>query len=412
MISLTDILRRIAAGTLTPQAAIAQSLEAIAARDGDLGAFVRVDPGARAGTGPLAGIAVGVKDIFDTADFATEMGSAIYAGWRPKADAPVVAELKRLGATMVGKTVTTPFASMDPAATRNPRNLAHTPGGSSSGSAAAVAAGLVPLALGTQTGGSVIRPASFCGVAAMKPSYRLLPTEGVKCFAWSLDTVGLFAAGVGDVAQALALLTDRPELTAEGNAPRVGVITQDFAGAPEAEGARALDAAIAAFERAGTKVRPLAAPPEFGAMWQAHPTLQAYEASRSLSWEVMTYGNILPPKVRNELDHGRTLTPLQYDSAQACARAARAAAAMLFETVDVLVTLSAPGPAPESLATTGDPRFNRLWTDLGTPAVNVPAYLAPGGLPVGVQIIAPYGQDGRALAAARILERAVGTLWS
>lgn len=411
MISLTDILRRIDAGALSPQAAIAQSLERIAAQDPGLKAFVRFDPEAKAGTGPLAGVAVGVKDIFDTADFATEMGSAIYAGWRPKADAPVVAELKRLGATAVGKTVTTPFASMDPAETRNPRNLAHTPGGSSSGSAAAVAAGLVPLALGTQTGGSVIRPASFCGVAAIKPSYRLLPTEGVKCFAWSLDTVGLFAAGVADVAQALALLTGRPHLTAEGAAPRVGIITQDFAGAPEPEGARALEAAIAALERAGATVRDLASPPEFGAMWKAHPTLQAYEAARYLSWELMTYSHLLPPKVKSELDQGRLISTGLYDDAQASARAARAAAASLFDEADVLVTLSAPGPAPEGLTTTGDPRFNRLWTDLGTPAVNVPVHLAPGGLPVGVQVIAPYGQDGRALAAARILERSVGKLW-
>lgn len=408
MISLTQTLARIAAGGLTPQAAIAQSLERIAARDRDVKAFVRVDPGAKAGSGPLAGIAVGVKDIFDTADFATEMGSEIYAGWRPKADASVVSELKRLGATAVGKTVTTPFASMDPAATRNPRNLAHTPGGSSSGSAAAVAAGFVPLALGTQTGGSVIRPASFCGVAAIKPSYRLLPTEGVKCFAWSLDTVGLFAAGVADVALALALLTGRPELTAEGATPRVGVITQDFAGPPEAEGAKALEAAIAALERAGARVRELAAPPEFGAMWRAHPTLQAYEAARSLSWEIMTCRHLLPPKVKSELDQGRLISTALYDEARAAATAARAAAGKLFEQADVLVSLSAAGPAPETLATTGDPRFNRLWTDLGTPAVNVPVYLAPGDLPVGVQVIAPYGQDGRALAAARFLEHAVG----
>ncbi|MBX7200388.1 MAG: amidase [Rhodospirillaceae bacterium] len=408
MISLTETLRQIADGRLTPQTAIDRSLSAISETDPALRAFVRFDPAAKAGTGPLAGVAVGVKDIFDTADFATEMGSAIYAGWRPKADAPIVAELKRLGATAVGKTVTTPFASMDPAETRNPRNPAHTPGGSSSGSAAAVAAGMVPLALGTQTGGSVIRPASFCGVAAIKPSYRLLPTEGVKCFAWSLDTVGLFAAGVADVAQALALITGRPDLTATGATPRVGVITQDFAGPPEAEGARALETAIAALERAGATVRALSAPAEFAAMWHAHPTLQAYEASRSLCWELMSYGQILTPKVKGELEHGRTLSTGHYDSVQATARAARAAAGKLFEQADVVISLSAPGPAPETLATTGDPRFNRLWTDLGTPAVNVPVYLAPGNLPVGVQVIAPYGQDGKALAAARFLERAVG----
>ena len=417
LISLVKTLNLIAEGKLSAQAAIDQSLEAIAGLDSGIGAFVRFDELAKAGTGPLAGplagIAVGVKDIFDTADFPTEMGSPIYAGWRPKADAPVVAELKRLGATAIGKTVTTAFASMDPAGTRNPRNPGHTPGGSSSGSAAAVAAGMVPLALGTQTGGSVIRPASFCGVAAIKPSYRLLPTEGVKCFAWSLDTVGLFAAGVADVAQALALLTGRPDLTATGaHAPRIGVITQDFAGAPETEGARALEAAIAAAERAGARVRELPAPAEFGAMWKAHPALQAYEAARSLSWEIMTYSHLLPPKVKEELDRGRLVPVSLYDTAQATAQAARTAAAWVFDGVDVLLSLSAPGPAPVSLATTGDPRFNRLWTDLGTPAVNVPAYLAPGNLPVGVQVIAPYGRDGLALAAAQFLEKALGPVMS
>ena len=195
MISLADLQRRIASGALSADAALAQSQEAITAHDRALGAFVCRDENARAqNAGPLRGIAVGIKDIIDTADFPTEMGSPIYRGFRPRADAPVVAALKRAGATVVGKTTTTAFAANDPTATFNPHNHAHTPGGSSSGSAAAVGAGMIPLALGTQTGGSVIRPASFCGAAAIKPSYRLLPTVGVKCFSWSLDTVGLFAA--------------------------------------------------------------------------------------------------------------------------------------------------------------------------------------------------------------------------
>ena len=197
MISLAELQSRIDSGDLSPEAAIAQSCEAIDAHEKTIGAFVCRASNIRApDKGPLRGIAVGVKDIIDTADLPTEMGSTIYKGWRPRADAPVVMMLKQAGATVVGKTTTTGFASRDPTATLNPRNPAHTPGGSSSGSAAAVAAGMIPLALGTQTGGSVIRPASFCGVAAIKPSFRLLPTVGVKCFSWTLDTVGLFAAGV------------------------------------------------------------------------------------------------------------------------------------------------------------------------------------------------------------------------
>jgi Asp-tRNA(Asn)/Glu-tRNA(Gln) amidotransferase A subunit family amidase len=213
MMSLAELQRRVDSGDLSADAAITQSLEAIGAHDKTIGAFVCRNEAVRAANaGPLRGIAVGIKDIIDTADFPTQMGSKIYSGWQPRADAPVVMMLKQAGASIVGKTTTTAFASVDPTATLNPRNPDHTPGGSSSGSAAAVAAGMIPLALGTQTGGSVIRPASFCGVAAIKPSFRLLPTVGVKCYSWTLDTVGLFAAGVQDLARGLSALTNRSEL--------------------------------------------------------------------------------------------------------------------------------------------------------------------------------------------------------
>src|ERR1700720_4146423 len=236
MISLVELQRRIDSGELSPDAAIARSCDAIDAQDKIIGAFVcRSEKPRAAGTGPLRGIAVGIKDIIDTSEFPTEMGAAISRGWQPRADASVVMMLKQAGATIIGKTTTTAFAANDPTATRNPRNPDHTPGGSSSGSAAAVAAGMIPLALGTQTGGSVIRPASFCGVAAIKPSYRLLPTVGVKCYSWTLDTVGLFAAGVRDLAHGLSAMTNRPELLPEAaiRTPRFGIGTQDSAGPPE-----------------------------------------------------------------------------------------------------------------------------------------------------------------------------------
>lgn len=195
MISLVDLQRRIETGELSPDAAIAQSHAAIEAREKEVYAFVRHDKSAKAqASGPLRGIAVGIKDIIDTANMPTEMGSQIYRGWQPRSDAPVVMMLKRAGATIIGKTTTTAFASRDPTATLNPHNTGHSPGGSSSGSAAAVGAGMIPLALGTQTGGSVIRPAAYCGTAAIKPSFRMLPTVGVKCYSWALDTVGLFGA--------------------------------------------------------------------------------------------------------------------------------------------------------------------------------------------------------------------------
>src|SRR5215471_409164 len=270
MMSLAELQRRIENGDLSADTAIAQSLEAIAAQDKKIGAFVCHSIAAHApSTGALRGIAVGIKDIIDTANFSTEMGSPIYRGFHPRADAPVVAMLKQAGATIIGKTTTTAFASSDPTHTLNPHNHAHTPGGSSSGSAAAVGAGMIPLALGTQTGGSVIRPASFCGTAAIKPSYRLLPTVGVKCYSWTLDTVGLFAAGVDDVARGLAAMTGRPELLLPSDipAPRIGVVTQDFAGDVEQASVEALRLAARAGERAGASVRTLAMPAIFADAW-------------------------------------------------------------------------------------------------------------------------------------------------
>src|SRR5207344_2935511 len=260
MISLAELLRRIDCCELSPDAAVARSCEAIDAQDKTIGAFVCRSESPRAGrTGPLRGVAVGIKDIIDTSELPTEMGSKIYRGWQPRADASVVMMLKQAGATIIGKTTTTAFAANDPTQTLNPRNHDHTPGGSSSGSAAAVAAGMIPLALGTQTGGSVIRPASFCGVAAIKPSFHLLPKVGVKCFSWSLDTVGLFAAGVRDLAHGLSAITGRPELLPGEalSAPRIGVVTQGFAGDPDAAGGEALRTAAGAAEKAGATVRAL-----------------------------------------------------------------------------------------------------------------------------------------------------------
>jgi Asp-tRNA(Asn)/Glu-tRNA(Gln) amidotransferase A subunit family amidase len=410
MLSLAELQRRIESGDLSAAAAIAQSLETIDAHEKAVGAFVRRPQAARAqNAGPLRGIAVGIKDIIDTADLATEMGSPIYRGWQPRADAPVVAMLKAAGATIAGKTTTTAFASVDPTATRNPRNLDHTPGGSSSGSAAAVAAGMVPLALGTQTGGSVIRPASFCGVAAIKPSFRLLPTVGVKCFSWTLDTVGLFAAGVKDLAHGLSAMTSRPELLLDAatRTPRIGIVTQDFAGAPEAAGGEALRTAAKAAERAGASVRDLALPEIVAEAWRAQPTVQDFEAHQALAWEYRWNRDAMPPLLGAKLDETRGILPAAYDEARGIANRARKALAEIFVDVDVLLTFSAPGAAPKGLGSTGDPRLNRLWTLMGVPCVNVPAIIADGGLPVGVQVIARFGDDAGALAAARFVEEAL-----
>jgi Asp-tRNA(Asn)/Glu-tRNA(Gln) amidotransferase A subunit family amidase len=409
MMSLAELQRRIEQGELSADAAISQSREAIAAHEKTIGAFVCHTEAARAASaGPLRGIAVGIKDIIDTQDFPTEMGSAIYQGWQPRADAPVVMMLKQAGASIIGKTTTTAFAANDPTATLNPRNLGHTPGGSSSGSAAAVAAGMIPLALGTQTGGSVIRPASFCGVAAIKPSFRLLPTVGVKCFSWTLDTVGLFAAGVQDLAHGLSAMTNRPELLpgAATGTPRIGVVTQDFAGAPEAAGGGALRIAVTAAERAGASVRAITPPEIIAEAWRIHPTVQQFEAHQALAWEYRTHHGAMPPLLRARLDESAGITPAAYDEARGIANRARRSLAKVFDDVDVLLTFAAPGAAPKGLASTGDARFNRLWTLMGVPCVTVPAHVAVGGLPVGVQVIARFGDDAGALNAARFIEEA------
>jgi Asp-tRNA(Asn)/Glu-tRNA(Gln) amidotransferase A subunit family amidase len=410
MISLAELQRRIEQGELTADAAINQSCEAISAHEKTIGAFVcRTEAARAASAGPLRGIAVGIKDIIDTQDFPTEMGSAIYQGWQPRADAPVVMMLKQAGASIIGKTTTTAFAANDPTATLNPRNLGHTPGGSSSGSAAAVAAGMIPLALGTQTGGSVIRPASFCGVAAIKPSFRLLPTVGVKCFSWTLDTVGLFAAGVQDLAHGLSAMTSRPELLPEAatETPRIGVVTQDFAGAPEAAGGEALRIAVTAAERAGASVRAITPPEIIAEAWRIHTTVQQFEAHQALAWEYRTHHGAMPPLLRARLDESAGTTPAAYDEARGIANRARRSLAKVFDDVDVLLTFAAPGAAPKGLASTGDARFNRLWTLMGVPCVTVPAHVAAGGLPVGVQVIARFGDDAGALNAARFIEDAL-----
>jgi Asp-tRNA(Asn)/Glu-tRNA(Gln) amidotransferase A subunit family amidase len=268
---------------------------------------------------------------------------------------------------------------------------------------------MIPLALGTQTGGSVIRPASYCGVAAIKPSFRLLPTVGVKCYSWTLDTVGLFAAGVEDLARGLSAISNRPDLlpTAATERLRIAVVTQDFAGAPDAASAEALRIAADAAQRAGASVGPLAMPEAVEQAWHAHETVQEFEAHQALAWEYRTQYDAMAPLLRAKLDESRDILPSDYDAARRSANRGRKALAKVFDDVDVLLTFSASGAAPKGLASTGDMRFNKLWTLMGVPCVNVPAYVAEAGLPVGVQVIARFGADARALVAARFIEAAL-----
>jgi Asp-tRNA(Asn)/Glu-tRNA(Gln) amidotransferase A subunit family amidase len=417
MLSALDLVRRIDVGELTPRAVIDLCAEAIAAREGGIGAFAALDlEAARRSAAaphllalPLRGLPTGIKDIFDTADFPTAYGSPIHAGHRPNADAAMVMMVRRAGGIVPGKTVTTQFASLEPAGTRNPRNAAHTPGGSSSGSAAAVAAGMLPVAIGSQTGGSVIRPAAFCGVAGFKPSYRTLPTAGMKCFSWSLDTVGLFAASVADVAFAAAAISGRG-LLVEGRLPAPPVIaltrTHDWSEA-SAPMQQAVESAAREAERKGARVKELALPPIIEQAAAAHRIIQDYEAFRALAFEYDHHRDRLGPTLREQLDKAAEIDADAYDDARRTTRRARQAFADLLADGEVILTPSAPGAAPHGLESTGRPTFNRLWTLLGTPCVNVPGLSDAAGLPLGVQIVARFGRDRFALAAAAFLEQAL-----
>jgi Asp-tRNA(Asn)/Glu-tRNA(Gln) amidotransferase A subunit family amidase len=416
MLSALDLARRIEIGELTPRAVIDMCAEAIAAREKDVGAFVVLDlDGARRAADnpklaatPLRGLPVGFKDIFDTADFPTQYGSPIYAGFQPRADAAAVALTRRAGGIVIGKTATTEFATMVPAVTRNPHNLAHTPGGSSSGSCAAVAAAMLPIAFGTQTAGSVIRPAAFCGIAGFKPSYRLIPTAGIKDVAWHLDTAGVFGSGVADVAFVTAAVTGR-DLRVDGTTPappRIAFVrTHPW---PQASAAmqQAVESAARSAAAAGAKVVELTLPPILEEAYAAQFVIQDYETFRSRTFEYDRHRDQLGKQLREALDAAAAITADTYDAARRTSSRARQVFADTMAEHDVILTPSAPGAAPHGLGSTGNPMFNRLWTLMGTPCVNVPGFY-DGDLPLGIQIVGRFGRDRAALEAALFVERAI-----
>lgn len=414
MLRALDLAEAIDGGDMTPATVAEVVIEAIEAREADVRAFAHVDldrlriAAQRVRPGPLMGLPVGVKDIIETAEMPTEYGSPIYRGWQPKADAPIVAQMLAAGGVLLGKTVTTEFAFLEPAITFNPHDRQRTPGGSSSGSAAGVAAGMMPLALGTQTGGSVIRPASFCGVTAIKPSFRLLPMVGVKPGAWTLDTLGLFGARVADVAFGLEAISGRP-MRVDGRdfgTPTFGVTRMPFAGpaAPEAEAA--LASTLAALERSGAKLIDLDLGAPFAAAQEAHATIYNHEGGVSLAWEIAHHADQLSAVLKQKFAPAMPISIEAYDEARGISKRARRAAKDLFAGIDALITYAAPGVAPDR-STTGDAAFNKLFTLLGTPAVNVVGCKSSDNLPVGIQVIGPFGDDHRALAAAQYVEEAL-----
>jgi Asp-tRNA(Asn)/Glu-tRNA(Gln) amidotransferase A subunit family amidase len=417
MLSALGLVRAIDGGEMTPAQALELCAEAIEAREAEIGAFAALDldaarkavqpPGAK--SKPLHGLPVGVKDIFDTADLPTEFGSTIYKGHQPKYDAALVAMIRRAGGTLIGKTVTTEFAHLDPGKTRNPRNRDHTPGGSSSGSAAGVAAGFFPIATGSQTGGSVIRPASYCGIAGFKPSYRLLPTIGMKCVSWHLDTAGLFAANVSDVAFAAAVISERDLRVDKSSpsSPRIAVLRdQPWPGASD-DMVAALDTAARAAASGLGRVRDVTLPPVLAAAFRAHTTIVNYEGARSLASEYERSKDRLAKGVRELVESGNAIGADAYDDARRTASQARRALADLMTDIDVILSPSAPGAAPKGLGSTGSSTFNRLWTLMGTPCVNIPGLADPIGLPLGVQVTGRFGSDRATLEAALFVEAAI-----
>jgi Asp-tRNA(Asn)/Glu-tRNA(Gln) amidotransferase A subunit family amidase len=420
LLSVQEAARQIAERRLGAEALTAAYLERIEVREAVVGAWQYIDREAALAAarrrdvepprGPLHGIPIAVKDLIDTADMPTAYGSPIYRDHRPTADASCVALARAAGAVVLGKTVTTEFAAFTPGKTANPRNPAHTPGGSSSGSAAAVADGMAPLAFGTQTAGSVIRPAAYCGCVGYKPSFGLINRTGVKPLADSLDTIGILARKVQDVAFFAGVLSERPalrHLVVPDDAPHFGIYRTPMWDEAEPATAAALDTAREALERSGAAVAELAIAPRHQELNQVQDTVMGFEMVRALAWERIEHSAELSPRLAQMLDAGLAIGAADYDLALLRAAEARAELGAFFGACDALLVPAAPGEAPAGLGGTGDPVFNRMWTLLGVPCLTLPARWAENGLPTGVQLVGRSGDDTRLLACAAFLERAL-----
>jgi Asp-tRNA(Asn)/Glu-tRNA(Gln) amidotransferase A subunit family amidase len=367
--------------------------------------------------GPLHGLPVGVKDIIDTADMQTENGTVLHAGRRPRQDATLVSLLRAAGAVILGKTVTTELAVYAPNKTRNPHNLEHTPGGSSSGSAAAVADGMVPLAIGTQTNGSVIRPASFCGVYGFKPSHGLIPRTGVLVQSPPLDTVGVMAANLQD----LALLAEplmafdakdsasrpcaRPNLLdslseAPPVPPKLAFVRSPVWDQAE-EDAKAGFAELV--EALADQVEDVELPSAFQDAIELHRSVMEADLAKSFAREYERGRDRLSARLREMIERGQEIRAVDYNRAVQRIAALNAALAEVFGTYDAILTPAAPGEAPKGLGSTGSPIFCTIWTFCGTPAVTLPLLTGASGLPIGVQLVGEKGDDARLLRTARWL---------
>jgi Asp-tRNA(Asn)/Glu-tRNA(Gln) amidotransferase A subunit family amidase len=385
------------------EALVAACLERIAQREREVHAWAYIDPqralaearqrDREAPRSALHGVPVGIKDVIDTADMPTEYNSPIYRGHQPKWDAACVALLRRAGCVILGKTATTEFANNHPAPTRNPHNLAHTPGGSSSGSAAAVADRMVPLALGTQTGGSVIRPGAYCGVAACKPSFGSINRAGLKFVSESLDTIGVFARSVDELAPLLQVLTGRSPSEPASAKPRIGLCRTPRWSEADGETHANVERAAQALSKAGARVSDFDLPKGSEALFDRHAAVMGYESARALAWEYTQFPEQISANLRPRLEAGWHVSRKDYDEVRGITRSCRRQLADALREFDFLLTPSAASAAPASLASTGSPVFNRAWTLFGVPCVTLPFGAAANGLPLGVQLVGAFDQD-------------------
>jgi amidase len=419
-LSVTEAAALMASGKLTAVQLAEDCLARVEQREQDVQAWAYIDPKqvlaqARASDreprrSPLHGIPVGVKDIIDTHDMPTGHGSPIYAGNRPPADAACVAMLRRAGAVIMGKAVTVEFASRFPGKTRNPHNPAHTPGGSSSGSAAAVADFMAPLALGTQTGGSVLRPAAYCGIVGFKPSFNFINRAGVKPNTESFDTVGILARTVPDTALTFSMLTTQDvrdfDATKVSN-PRIGFCrTPQWKHADRAT-MEALEAALPRLAKAGARIEEVTLPEKFDGAVNAHGKISDYEQNRALAYERLNFPEKISEMLMKKLTEADSCTLDQYLDAQKVLSECRRLLNDVFADFDALLVPSAPGEAPKGLKTTGESVFNRVWTAMYVPAVTVPVFTGPTGLPIGAQLVGPFGMDHKTLVHAEWVRRAL-----
>ena len=402
MIPAAEAIARLERGELSAEGLVRDCLSRIAEREPVVQAWEVLDAEAALREArridglrdkpALHGLPIGVKDLIDTRDLPTAYGSPIHRGHRPAEDAACVRRLREAGGIVLGKTVTTEFAVYSPGKTRNPRSPTRTPGGSSSGSAAAVADGMVPAALGTQTAASIIRPASFCGVIGLKPTHGLLPLEGVHPLAPSLDTLGFFVRQIEDARLLLGVLSGRAPVRSEKGRPRLGFCRTEAWPRATAQTQHSVENAA---RRAGAKEVELG--PSFEGLIDAQIAIMGAEAHRALRAKPQVE---LSPRLRQFLQDGAKISPERLRAAHQQADRARRGIDAIFDDLDALLTPAAVGEAPEGLDATGDPIFSRIWTLLGTPCISLPVLSGPAGLPVGLQVVGPRSDEARLLGAA------------